>query len=83
MKLYTMPLYTKLEILEMVPHEILMRREQQFLDRVRYVKDDPATGEPLYEILPEQPPSPWATAILWGVVVLAIFAYVIFDFLNR
>lgn len=82
MKLYTMPLYTKLEILEMLPWEIVNRRERQFLDRVRYVKDDPATGEPLYQILPVPPPTPWQKALpvlLWVAVALALILYIIFD----
>lgn len=82
MKLYTMPLYTKLEILERLPWEIVNRRERQFLDRIKYVKDDPATGEPLYQILPEPPPTFWNKALhifLWVVVVLALVLYIIFD----
>lgn len=59
MKLYTMKLYTELEWLEYMTYNVYPSQYNDFLDRVQYVKDDPATGEPLYQILPELPPSAW------------------------
>ena len=52
MKLYTMKLYTELEYLEYMNMYVYARDYDFFLDRIKYVKDDPATGEPLYQIIP-------------------------------
>jgi len=79
MKLYTMPLYTELEILEYMLGNVYARYYDDFLDRVEYVKDDPATGEPLYQIIPEsEVVRPWykgmgcALLIVLGLLLLGL-----------